>query len=323
MPKRRRFIPLLFPALLAPLAALSDVMPRDGAFVRAGQIEAADLDETSGLEASGGQAGHWFAINDSKAAALFVFTDEGRHVQRIEISGAKNVDWEALAAMPDPHRPGTNLLVIGDIGDNDARRPTITLYIVEEPSPGGEDEYPSRASPRHVLNLRYPDGARDAESLAWDPQSDRLVIVTKRDRPARAYAIDRALALEVGETTLDYIGTLHPLRPPDDEDARRFGRQAPWVSQPTGMDISEDGLEVAIVTYRSLYRFDRPPDQDLAEALAAPPTETVGPPGATEEAVAYVPGARQVMIASEGRAATLYRSDETPGDPRQQHRPER
>jgi hypothetical protein len=76
------------------------------------------------------------------------------------------VDVEALA----PAGPGE--VWVADIGDNDAERSSVSIARV----PVGRGE--RTAAPLAELELTYPDGPRDAETLLVDPDG-RVLVVTK------------------------------------------------------------------------------------------------------------------------------------------------
>ena len=99
---------------------------------------------------------------------------------RPTVTAAQAEDWEDIAAGPDPD--GRPLLYVGDIGDNAPGGPTIDVYRVAEPQVGD-----TATAPAERLQLRYPDGAHDAEALLVDPLRGDLVIVTKVLGAARAY----------------------------------------------------------------------------------------------------------------------------------------
>ncbi len=73
------------------------------------------------------------------------------------------------------------------MGDNSAVRGSVTIYRVEEPSVSddrtGQD---ASLSVSDSIQLTYPDGARDAETLMVDPQDEAVYVVSKRE--ARLYA---------------------------------------------------------------------------------------------------------------------------------------
>jgi hypothetical protein len=131
------------------------------------------IDEGSGMVVSLAHPHTVWIVNDSgDPARLFaVDTVDGHTRGVVKLAGAKNVDWEALAISPGPGEPQ---LWVGDVGDNDARRPWVTVYRFDEPTTlsGSVTSWTS-------YDLVYPDGAHDAETLLVDPRDDRLYVVTK------------------------------------------------------------------------------------------------------------------------------------------------
>jgi hypothetical protein len=94
----------------------------------------------------------------------------GRVAGRLQLSGAKVEDWEAIAVGPCA---GGSCIYVGDIGDNDAGREQITIYRLAEPAgPSGS------VAVLDVIRATYPDGAHDAEALLVAPDG-RMFIVTK------------------------------------------------------------------------------------------------------------------------------------------------
>jgi hypothetical protein len=73
------------------------------------------------------------------------------------------------------------------------------------------------------------------------------------------------------------------------------------------MDISPDGRQAAVITYRSLYLFERVDDESWIEAFQRPPREIVGPPGSQDEAVGFSADGRAVFVTAEESPAPLYR----------------
>jgi hypothetical protein len=263
-----------------------------------GYLEHDKLDEASGLQASHAVTGHYFSHNDSGKPYLYVIDETGRHQGRIRVKGVDNRDWEDITAMPDGN--GERLLVIGDIGDNDARYRHIRLIFLSQPVPDEDGQYPSKITPVHQLKLQYPDGPRDTESLAWDPTSDRLLLISKRDIPPHVYAIEREVALSEETATLEYLGKMRPFRRPAPNGRR-------WSAQPTGADISPDGRHLAIISYRSLHQYHLENGQDWFTLLAGEPFELIGPPSKQEEAVTFSPDGQTILITTEQKSAPVYR----------------
>jgi hypothetical protein len=146
-----------------------------------GRVADPSANELSGLVRSRSQSDLLWSHDDSGAGpVLYGLRTDGRVAARPTVTGARAVDWEDIAAGPDAN--GRPLLYIGDIGDNASQRATIDVYRVAEPRVGTGA---SAAADR--LQLRYPDGAHDAEALLVDPLRGDLVIVSKVLGAARAY----------------------------------------------------------------------------------------------------------------------------------------
>jgi hypothetical protein len=144
-----------------------------------------ELSEASGLAASRRVAGRLWAHNDSGRPILFALDTQGHVTGRLRVAGAALVDWEAIGVGACP---AGSCLYIGDIGDNTARRQSITIYRLPEPA-GDTDA----ATVSDVFHATYPDGAHDAETLLVSPSGD-LFVVTKGSPGAGAlYRFPRAL----------------------------------------------------------------------------------------------------------------------------------
>ncbi|NND43792.1 MAG: hypothetical protein HKN58_00610 [Xanthomonadales bacterium] len=296
----------LLPACLLTLVFAAACEPGEQAsatILVTGSLRNPALDEASGLRASQREDGVYFLHNDDGEPRLYAIDKQGQSLGDFTISGASNRDWEDLTAVPSPSGP---LLVAADTGDNFAQHEQVWLYFVAEPERAGrfEGDIPMA----HAIALRYPDGPRDCESVGWDPASDRIYFLSKRDTPSRIYSIAREAALASESAELEFDGTVHPFRPPTSRDIRLFGRRdGPWVSQPTGLDFSPDGRQAAVISYRSLYLFERQDGESWPQAFQRKPIEFEGPPSRKEEALAYSRDGGHIMITSEGASAPVYR----------------
>jgi hypothetical protein len=105
-------------------------------------------------------------------------------------------DWEAIAVGPCPDG---SCIYIGDIGDNNERRPSITIYRLPEPADA------SGSSDRvDAFRASYPDGAHDAEALLVTPKGDILIVTKGATGPVALYRLPSAKA---GATvTLEFVG---------------------------------------------------------------------------------------------------------------------
>ncbi len=213
-----------------------------------------DVDETSGVVASGRTPGLFWTILDSGNPAELIGLDSAGNVRgRVPLAGAVNTDWEAVAT--GPCRDAW-CVYVGDIGDNLGRRDGVTLLRVPEP---GDAALRAGAAVRpSVLHFRFPEGPRDAEALVVTPAGDAVVVTKGLASPVRAYRL-RASAWGRTDTV-----TAEPLGPLPIEPRSAIGR---WV---TDASLAPDGRRVAIRTYRDVFFFELAADGTLRPGR--PPT---------------------------------------------------
>ena len=271
---------------------------------RSGWLASEKLREASGMQASFSREGDFFVHNDEGKPYIYAISESGANLGRVSIVPAKNKDWEDITSVPvDDGR----WIVTGDIGDNKAKRKFIKLYFAEEPTRDDDDHYHGKLDLKHWLELTYPDGPRDCESMAYDPIGNQILLLSKRDKPSRLYAVDLETALTEESAELKFLGNISRLRPPTPANRAQFGGRTDFISQPTGFDISADGSEAVIISYRSLYRFQRKQDEDWLSALQRKPEEVVGPPAVQNEAIAYSTDGKSIYVTTEKQPSPVYR----------------
>jgi len=271
---------------------------------RTGWLASDEIMEASGIQASHARKGDFFVHNDEGEPRLYAIDESGSDLGSVSIVPAKNKDWEDITSVPVD---GDRWIVVGDIGDNQAKREFIKLYFIEEPKTGKHDRYAGQQALKHALTLTYPDGPRDCESMAYDPLGKQILLISKRDKPPRLYGVSLETALTEGHAELKFLGAISNLRPPSSRDRFHWGGKTDFISQPTGFDISSDGNEAAIITYRSLYRFRHQPGETWAEALQRKPDEVVGPPSIQNEAISYSADGKAIYVTTEKLPAPVFR----------------
>ena len=212
--------------------------------ISAGTIVDEKLQEASGLVASRTNKGMFWVINDSgNDAKLFLIDDKGQTVHSYWINGVNNNDWEDIAIYSD--NSGKSFLYIGDIGDNMALRKNISLIVLEEPTIINANDTILTVFKNYAL--KYPDGAKDSETLMIDPFSAAIYIVTKREKNVFLYEVPELLN-ESDTVDLTFITNL------------------PFFNVTAG-DISENGQEVLLKTYDAIYYWKRLDNESIPETI--------------------------------------------------------
>ncbi len=292
------FVPFILLAGCEPAVETQSAKISGPRFEMIGKLESKHLDEASGIQA--GENGVFFLHND-EGHFIYAIDSSGRDLGRMKINDAVNKDWEDITRVMDEDGP---LLVIADTGDNSQGRKKVRLYFVREPA---AEDFDSKLDLVHRLNITYEDGPRDVEAVAYDPASDMILFLSKRDAPPRLYGIPMDLARWESKLEASFLGEVPGFRPPTRSDILRNPKRGLWISQPTGMDISGDGRTAAVITYRSLYVFQREANETWAEAFRRTPVEYHGPPGLFDEAVAFNTAGDYIYVATERRPAPLHR----------------
>ncbi len=145
--------------------------PEYGAAVVALDLGSDGPTEASGLASSRSRPGVYYTHDDGGEPELHAFDLEAGWIETHPVSGVDLVDWEDIAAGPCPD--GGHCLFLGDIGDNDASRTWISVYVVAEPPPGGIVDVLDQ------WRAQWPDGPRDAETLLVHPGTGRVSLVSK------------------------------------------------------------------------------------------------------------------------------------------------
>lgn len=257
-------------------------------------VESTDLGDVSGLAASRAHPGVYWAVNDRAGTVPLVAIDvDGEDRGHYTIDGVDHRDWEAAAIGPGPD-PTRSYLYIGDIGDNEADRPFVSIIRVPEPrvAPDGN---PRVLPDAEVVSFVYPDGAHDAEALVVDPETGEMLVILKVVTgdadvfrvPSDGFGGDAPTEAErVGSVSIDL---------PDDLGARPG-------TQITDAAVSPDGRIVLVRTYDSVRAYAND-DADVATALAGAACQAPAPDEVQGEAITITADGSAYVTISETSAA--------------------
>ncbi|HVW12951.1 MAG TPA: hypothetical protein VHB54_03965 [Mucilaginibacter sp.] len=210
-----------------------------------------DLFEISGVAASRINPGILYIHNDSGNPSQVYMTDAtGADVGTLNMPVA-NRDWEDIAVGPGPIA-GKSYIYLGDIGDNNSIHPTVYVYRFEEPDLTGR-------TPPVIINiakvdtiqLKYPDGPRNAETLMVDPNTKDIYIASKQSNVSHVYVARYPQNISA-TTTMTPVVQL-------------------YLDKATAGDISPDGTEILMRTNELIWYWKLPAGTSILHGLLTQP----------------------------------------------------
>ncbi|MHA7834906.1 MAG: hypothetical protein ACX94A_10550 [Algiphilus sp.] len=261
-----------------------------------------ELKEISGLAPAA--TGDFWGHNDhGNRARLFRLGRAGQALGRVVVKGSSNLDWEDIGRMPTPTG---GCLLVGDIGDNLARRDSVHIEFIPEP---GAEAREARVSGHLVF--RYPDGPRDAEGIAYDQRDRQIYVLSKRETPPALYRLPAppdcsgmATAEDADPVLAKLVGEVE-LPPPPMSTFFEGSRRALGFNLPTGLDITPDGQRMAVLSYGAIFVYDRAPGERWEEALRRYPGRRVLPTMEQAESIILSSDGSLAVVASEGRQGQM------------------
>jgi hypothetical protein len=256
-----------------------------------GTAKPKELTEISGMAASRLNPGVLWVANDGDSGWLYAIRTSGKLAGALKLP-VRVLDVEEIALGVGPEA-GVDYLYIGDIGDNDERRPEISLVRVPEPVLEGAGTVSLRTEDCEQFRLVYPDGSHNAEAMFVDPATHKLYIVTKEARGARLYEIaigklrsgERNALMLVAELDVDYV---------------------------SAAAISPDGSLVVLRREDRGWLWFWRPGQSVADVLRGPP-RPVPVRGRRQdkngEAITFRPDGACYYTLSEGKKQAIYEFD--------------
>jgi len=260
-----------------------------------GKLSAAVLNEVSGLTLSrvykqvfyvhndSGDGNRFFAINTKgDLVTTYYFIDKANNSKSVK-------DCEDIAIGPGPVK-GRSYIYLADIGDNLSWRSSVQVYRFREPATVKEKEY---TIDNEVLNLEYPDGPRDAETILIDPLEKMMYIISKREDSAGIYRC--SLNFSNNDTVkLQRCGKLY----------LEGARSKKWI---VSGDISVDGKQVILKTVENVYYWRRQNNEPVYQTLQRrPKRQAAFISHGQEEAIAFDQDGKGYYIASEGAGSKIY-----------------
>lgn len=211
-----------------------------------------DYDELSGIAASHTIPGLLYTHEDSgNQPEVYLTNAQGADLGVLVLDGLRNRDWEDIAVGPGPVK-GQSYVYVGDIGDNDARYTSVFVYRFLEP----DADSLALHTTLHItsidkIELKYPRGAVNAETLLVDPATADIFIATKENSHSTLY-------MAPAPQSLTSVTPLTPLA------------NFPFDHLTSG-DISPDGNEILLRTTGQIFYWQRQAEDSIVTTLLKAP----------------------------------------------------
>jgi len=257
------------------------------------KVLAPEPNEISGLFIS--KANLLYVHNDSgDTSRFFAINAKGNLIATLYFKGDPSIkhfgiiDCEDMAGGAGPEK-NKNYLYLGDIGDNGANRPYVTVYRFPEP-----DKFSANMKTEsQAVHLKYPNGPQDAETLMVDPISKELIIISKRQDTVGIYSAPLFFR-DKDTITMKKAGSL-------------FLPGKGLVKYVVSGDISRDGRQIILKTYMNVYYWLRNGKEPIAQTLKRKPIKLPYTPEPQGEAIGFTPDGKAYYCISEGKNAMIYR----------------
>lgn len=222
--------------------------------------------ESSGLARSSMHLGVLYTHNDKgNPPEVYAVSPAGTRAV-LRFFGAPSGDWEDIATTTDGR------IWVGDIGDRDAIRKSIAILVAREPNP-----LITRDVEWTRYQLKYPDGAHNAEGLMVHPETGEVFVVTKEREGGGIYAAPKQLSA----TSLN-----------------RLSRVADAPANVTAADFAPDGGSFALRNYRAVY---------LYSGFATKRQSAPLPRQAQGESLTFTSDGSGLLVGSEGANSSVLR----------------
>lgn len=259
-----------------------------------GRLAAPVLNEVSGVAASQLHRDILYVHNDSgDSARFFAITTEGTlagvYYFKARLNGFTGaLDCEDIAVCSGPEK-GKSYVYLADIGDNFKWRSSVQVYRFKEPALKPFTD----TVKAEVVNLSYPDGPHDAETLLADPIDKMLYIITKREDSVGVFSTplyfknkENAVLQPHGKLHFDNKGKIN------------------WIVSGA---ISADGTQVLLKSLTHVYYWQRQGNEPVYTTLQrSPVVQSAFVSHGQEEGISFSPDGKGYFITAEGAGSAIY-----------------
>lgn len=234
------------------------------------QLKSKQITETSGIVVHKNTI--WMHNDSGDSARIFSHTLSNQKTSIHTFDSITAQDWEDMAIDRE-----NNTLYIADTGDNRERRTNTSII-----------SYNMDTKKSHVIPISFETGSIDVEAIAWDPIQKELFLMSKgRKGTVHTFSLSQAHPANEPLKSLYQFS----ISPANGLNPERI----------TAMDISADGLYVAVRNYIELYLWTREPQSSIPEAIKKPPCVYPLPAQKQGESIGFDDTGNSLWSISEGR----------------------
>jgi hypothetical protein len=210
-----------------------------------------DLYEISGVAASRINPGILYIHNDSGNPNQVYLTDGTGATKGTLTLPVANRDWEDIAVGPGPIA-GQSYIYLGDIGDNNSQYKSVFVYRFPEPDLTNKAiPYITNIVQVDTIELKYPNGPRNAETLMVDPLTKDIYIASKSSNSSQIFVARYPQSIK-SVTVMTPVVQL-------------------FFNKATGGDISPDGSEILLRSNQLIWYWKLPSGMSISEGLTTQP----------------------------------------------------
>ncbi|MDI3321201.1 hypothetical protein [Pinibacter soli] len=211
-----------------------------------------EYNELSGIASSVANPGVLYVHEDDAGTNTIALTNAlGDDLGKLVLDNISTRDVEDIRVGPGPEA-GKTYIYFADIGDNNASRKTITVYRFEEPvlkDLSGSSVIHMQSIDK--IELAYPKGAVNAETLLVDPVTKDIFIASKETLRSTIYSAAYPQSLTVTIVLKSVVKTNFDLL--------------------TSGDISPDGSEMVLRNKGQIWYWKRNAGQSVAQTILTAP----------------------------------------------------
>ena len=261
----------------------------------------AEILESSGLAISSYVESAIWTLNDSgNSNELFLLATDGKLLGRVQLTGSRNIDWEAMSQFK---LDGKSQMLVADVGDNLKKRLAYQIYVL--PEPDLSDELTGQPNLKPVkktltpvkLEFSYEDGPKNCEAIGVDVAGKKIWLVEKV-----YYTSDQKSPPGIYTLPLSLDAPTQPLV------AKRIADFPP--RNVTGMAFSPDGKRLIIRNYLNAHLYSRDENESWQDVVAkTKPTTVVLPIQRQGEAVCFSKDSNSIILTSELQRQSIWQVD--------------